>query len=174
MRFDEQYLILKSLKKILRENELTKKKKIKRISFRIDKFNYLKTQGNFNSLVTKSIAELPLYKKNKRDIVGRSFDKISERTGFNRRTVIIHLKKAHARPKKQFKFAEKESGGYAIYKNFAEANQTENMLDIKNFDNILYKLKFKPGYQDKCLVMIQQPNRYNFTGIAKFSTKNPA
>jgi len=169
-RFNERYLIIKSFKRIMRENNLDRSH-IKRLYFRRDKPDYLSTLKMFKAFITKSEAELPIRKKNKRDKVGRSFSLISKKTGFSDRTVIRHLKFIGVRRKKQSEYVENCDNKFAIYNSFEEA--TQNYGNIKNYDILHHKIFLEKQQGGRVAFKEQLPNFYKFTGIEITYLKNP-
>ncbi|MFA5360055.1 MAG: hypothetical protein WC349_03830 [Patescibacteria group bacterium] len=171
LRFPERYLIIKSFKRIIRENGLDLEN-AKILYFRIDDIRYLGNLPLFKAFITKSVAELPIRKKNKRDKVGRAFTAISKKTGSSARTVIRHLKKAGVQRDLQSDFVFKyDSSDYAIYNSIEEANQ--NYLNIKNYDTIHNKIFKEKQLRGKWAIKMQLPNFYHFTGKQQFYFKNP-
>ncbi len=169
-RFSEKYLIIKSFKKIMRENNFDRKY-IKRLYFRRDKIQYLSTLKIFKAFISKSIAELPIYKKNRRDKVGRSFKTIAKRSGFSERTVIRHLNFIGVKKKKQSDYVQDYNHKFAIYDSIKEAHQ--NYCNINNYDKLHHKIFIEEQLRGRYAFKQQLHNFYKFTGMESICFKNP-
>lgn len=171
-RENERFVILSSLNTVLKRFEITKEV-CPRLYFRTDYCAHLKSMGKFNAFISKSVAELPLYKKSKNQIVGRSIEKISQRTGFTERTVIRHLKKSRLKRKRQEVYIQNNEGEYPTYKSVREAMRVDNITNLKNYIENAGKIRLEKQNNDTFKFKIRKPNLYLFTGIEQFSKKNP-
>ena len=94
--------------------------------------------------------------------VGRSIWTISDRTGFAERTTIRHLKRAGVKKKLRIEYLEEYNGDYEDFKKL--------QLAFENEGKVLFSNEY---YGEKVSVVIQKSNFYKFTGIEKYSIKNP-